>query len=45
MRETQNAADEPRPAPSGRSEVTTTVAGLNLKEKRSTIGDQIMKRI
>jgi len=27
---TQSAADEPRPEPSGRSEVTTTVAGLNL---------------
>lgn len=31
--ETQNEADEPKPEPSGSSEVTTTVAGLNLRHK------------
>lgn len=28
---TQSATDEPRPEPSGSSEVTTMVAGLNLR--------------
>lgn len=37
---TQSAADEPRPAPSGRSEVTTTVAGLNLMQEEDQLRNQ-----
>lgn len=34
---TQSAADEPNPEPRGSSEVTTTVAGLNLHKQNKTI--------
>ena len=35
--ETQNEADDPRPDPRGRSEVTVTLAGLNLETKSSEL--------
>lgn len=34
---TQNAADEPKPDPKGRSELITTVAGLNLHKQSNKI--------
>lgn len=36
-RETQNAAEEPKPAPKGSSEEITTVAGLNLHKQGNII--------